>query len=114
MTSKITAKTKPSQLNIHLTEAAIAQLGSCPTCLPKSESFCYQKRRFNVAHRFIECFFTVKPLNGLGVSISPQSLKLVVFVRRSPSMAKGVGLRLLSRRGSWVQIPPSAPDIHKL
>lgn len=24
-------------------------------------------------------------------------------------MAKGVGLRLLSRRGSWVQIPPSAP-----
>ena len=23
-------------------------------------------------------------------------------------MAKGVGLRLLSRRGSWVQIPPSA------
>ena len=25
-------------------------------------------------------------------------------------MAKGVGLRLLSRRGSWVQIPPSAPD----
>jgi integrase len=29
-------------------------------------------------------------------------------MRRSPSMAKGVGLRLLSRRGSWVQIPPSA------
>jgi hypothetical protein len=27
-------------------------------------------------------------------------------------MAKGVGLRLLSRRGSWVQIPPSAPEIH--
>ena len=26
-------------------------------------------------------------------------------------MAKGVGLRLLSRRGSWVQIPPSAPQI---
>ena len=26
-------------------------------------------------------------------------------------MAKGVGLRLLSRRGSWVQIPPSAPSI---
>ncbi len=26
-------------------------------------------------------------------------------------MAKGVGLRLLSRRGSWVQIPPSAPTI---
>jgi hypothetical protein len=25
-------------------------------------------------------------------------------------MAKGVGLRLLSRRGSWVQIPPSAPQ----
>ena|GEM_PF-2165706 len=25
-------------------------------------------------------------------------------------MAKGVGLRLLSRRGSWVQIPPSAPS----
>jgi hypothetical protein len=24
-------------------------------------------------------------------------------------MVKGVGLRLLSRRGSWVQIPPSAP-----
>ena len=24
-------------------------------------------------------------------------------------MAKGVGLRLLSRRGSWVQIPPPAP-----
>jgi hypothetical protein len=28
-------------------------------------------------------------------------------------MAKGVGLRLLSRRGSWVQIPPSAPTISK-
>jgi integrase len=27
-------------------------------------------------------------------------------------MAKGVGLRLLSRRGSWVQIPPSAPEAH--
>jgi hypothetical protein len=26
-------------------------------------------------------------------------------------MAKGVGLRLLSRRGSWVQIPPSAPEV---
>ena len=32
-----------------------------------------------------------------------------IIERRSPSMAKGVGLRLLSRRGSWVQIPPSAP-----
>ena len=30
-------------------------------------------------------------------------------LRGSPSMAKGVGLRLLSRRGSWVQIPPPAP-----
>jgi integrase len=29
-------------------------------------------------------------------------------------MAKGVGLRLLSRRGSWVQIPPSAPTTHLL
>src|SRR5713226_4535732 len=27
----------------------------------------------------------------------------------SPSMAKGVRLRLLSLRGSWVQIPPPAP-----
>ena len=26
-------------------------------------------------------------------------------------MAKGVGLRLLSRRGSWLQIPPSAPTL---
>jgi 4-oxalocrotonate tautomerase len=31
--------------------------------------------------------------------------------RGSPSMAKGVGLRLLSRRGSWVQIPPPALEI---
>ena len=28
--------------------------------------------------------------------------------RESPSMAKGVRLRLLSLRGSWVQIPPPA------
>ena len=26
-------------------------------------------------------------------------------------MAKGVALRRLSRRGSWVQIPPSAPSL---
>ena len=26
-------------------------------------------------------------------------------------MAKGVALRRLSRRGSWVQIPPPAPEI---
>lgn len=30
--------------------------------------------------------------------------------RGSPSMVKGVGLRLLSLRGSWVQIPPPAPN----
>lgn len=30
------------------------------------------------------------------------------FVRESPSMAKGVRLRLLSLRGSWVQIPSPA------
>ena len=29
-------------------------------------------------------------------------------------MVKGVGLRLLSRRGSWVQIPPSAPQFFHL
>jgi hypothetical protein len=29
-------------------------------------------------------------------------------------MAKGVGLRLLSRRGSWVQIPPSAPNFRSV
>ena len=29
--------------------------------------------------------------------------------RESPSLAKGVRLRLLSLRGSWVQIPPPAP-----
>ena len=45
----------------------------------------------------------VKPLNVPCSYISANT------ARRSPSMAKGVGLRLLSRRGSWVQIPPSAP-----
>src|SRR3990170_5454478 len=32
-----------------------------------------------------------------------------VLAQRSPSMVKGVGFRSLSRRRSWVQIPPSAP-----
>ena len=32
------------------------------------------------------------------------------FLRRGlPSQVKGAGLRTLSRRGSWVQIPPPAP-----
>jgi hypothetical protein len=30
-------------------------------------------------------------------------------VQGSPSMVNGVGLRTLSRRRSWVQIPPPAP-----
>ena len=32
----------------------------------------------------------------------------------SPSQVNGVGLRTLSRRRSWVQIPPPAPYINKL
>ena len=32
----------------------------------------------------------------------------LAFARGSPSMVKGVGLRLPSLRGSWVQIPPPA------
>lgn len=52
----------------------------------------------------------VKPLNVTTNFIFPHNLKTAPQAkRRSPSMAKGVGLRLLSRRGSWVQIPPSAP-----
>lgn len=31
-------------------------------------------------------------------------------MQRSPSQVKGVGFRSLSRRGSWVRIPPSAPE----
>ena len=31
-----------------------------------------------------------------------------------PSQVKGAGLRLLSRRGSWVRIPPSAPSISSI
>ncbi len=38
----------------------------------------------------------------------------VVFSRRGlPSQVKGAGLRTLSRRGSWVQIPPPAPDTQR-
>ena len=32
-----------------------------------------------------------------------------LFPRGLPSQVKGAGLRTLSRRGSWVQIPPPAP-----
>ena len=31
--------------------------------------------------------------------------------RGLPSQVKGAGLRLLSRRGSWVRIPPPAPPL---
>jgi hypothetical protein len=33
----------------------------------------------------------------------------VMKMRGSPSQVKGAGLRTLSRRGSWVRIPPPAP-----
>jgi hypothetical protein len=32
-------------------------------------------------------------------------------VQGSPSQVNGVGLRTLSRRRSWVRIPPPAPDV---
>ena len=32
-----------------------------------------------------------------------------LLLRGLPSQVKGAGLRTLSRRGSWVQIPPPAP-----
>gem|GEM_PF-5849379 len=35
----------------------------------------------------------------------------LLIERGLPSMAKGVGLRRLSHRGSWVQIPPPALEI---
>ncbi len=36
-------------------------------------------------------------------------LVLHMHVQGSPSQVNGVGLRTLSRRRSWVQIPPPAP-----
>ena len=37
----------------------------------------------------------------------------VVFERGLPSQVKGAGLRTLSRRGSWVQIPPPALEVQQ-
>jgi hypothetical protein len=37
-----------------------------------------------------------------------QRLQHGVSAQRSPSQVKGVGFRSLSRRSSWVRIPPSA------
>src|SRR4030067_2327720 len=43
-------------------------------------------------------------LSSTATNLNPKRFEL-----GSPSMVKGVGLRLLSCRGSWVQIPPPAP-----
>ena len=40
--------------------------------------------------------------------------QIVKAKRGLPSMAKGAALRRLSRRGSWVQIPPPALSLTKL
>jgi hypothetical protein len=57
----------------------------------------------------------VKPFNAMPFLLfaiekylDPNSRK-THKMRGLPSMVKGVGLRLLSCRGSWVQIPPPAP-----
>jgi hypothetical protein len=36
-------------------------------------------------------------------------IRSLAFTRGLPRQVKGAGLRTLSRRGSWVQIPPPAP-----
>lgn len=48
------------------------------------------------------------------IQISPRKPLDKIKKRESPSMAKGVRLRLLSLRGSWVQIPSPALAYAKL
>ncbi len=84
--------------------------GATPSGLPRRLGDCIAHRSPCLFLRMIGQAASLTQLEGAGNSSLYQTrFFLSLRLRGLPRQVKGAGLRTLSRRGSWVQIPPPAP-----